>query len=151
MEQSSIPPTTVLIDPQSTALNVMEASVVGFLVSPYSFSATYFGTELGYFIDKIDNVASDTTTNCFWIYYIISATAGGGVVSYSPNVGVSNFLIPATGTRMVWRYQFIPPGNHTTPESNTASNSSTPDALPSNSTASNSSVPEIDPTQFVVR
>ena len=123
-----------MVDPQSTALNVMEAAVAGFDPT-YRFSATYFGAELGYFIDKIAGVKSGMVPNCFWIYYATAKTVTGEEVSYPPNFGVSNFLIPANDVGIVWNYEYyVYNGSHSV-----------------NSTSTNSTAPDVDPPMFVVR
>ena len=133
--QSPPPPTTVMVDPQSTALNVMEAAVVGFDPT-YRFSATYFGEEVGYFIDRIGNATVNMDRDCFWVYYVISTTVGGGETLYPPSGGISNFFIPANGTRIAWTLLAIDQESHN---------------VSVNSTSSNSTTPNVDPPLFVVR
>ena len=53
----------------------------------YRFSATYFGSELGYFIDKLNGTAS--AGSCFWK---VCVKAADGTVQVA-NVGVSSLII----------------------------------------------------------
>lgn len=84
---------------RSTALTVMETVVDNF-GRPYRFSATYFGGELGYFIDSINGTASDPESNCFWFIFI---RAPNGTEFLSP-LGVSNFRIPGKDYGIIWRF-----------------------------------------------
>ena len=77
----------------------MESAVDEF-GSDYRFSATYFGNELGYFIDTINGTSSDAASNCFWFIFI-KPPNGDEVLS---PLGVSNFRIRRSGFAMVWRY-----------------------------------------------
>ena len=67
------------------AMTIMERAVD--VDRAYRFSATYFGSELGYFIDKINGTASAGT--CYWKVCI---KAIDGTVQVA-NVGVSNLQI----------------------------------------------------------
>ena len=88
----------------STALDVMEEAVTDF-GRDYRFSATYFGEELGYFIDQINGTASDVESSCFWFFFTVDRN---GMEVLSP-VGVSNFRIPKNGKSVIWRFmQFVP-------------------------------------------
>ena len=53
----------------------------------YRFSATYYGKDLGYSIDKLNGTAA--SGSCYWAVYI---EAADGSVKYS-NVGVSSLTI----------------------------------------------------------
>lgn len=94
-------PDTVVVSVRrgNTALNVMEQAVTDF-GTPYRFSATYFGDELGYFIDSISSTESRSADNCFWFYFIRDPT---GNEFLSP-VGVSNFCVPSNGFSIIWRF-----------------------------------------------
>ena len=103
------PPVTVEIPVGSVALRVMELAVDQ--DRSYRFSATYFGTQLGYFIDTINGTSSDDP--CYWFFY------------YQPprmdpvfsNLGVSSFVIPDNGGRVIFRYEMSRPfpGHSPTP------------------------------------
>lgn len=96
-------PITVTIPTNGTALNVMQESTnVG---RQYRFSATYFGTTLGYFIDSINGTSSNLTANCFWFFYVLEP---GSVSPVLASVGVSNFYIPRSGYSIFMRYEKSP-------------------------------------------
>lgn len=84
----------------TTALNVMEQAVTD-NGEDYRFSATYYGEELGYFIDTINGTSSDVDNACFWFFYTISFA---GEETLSP-VGVSNANIKEDESAVVWRFQ----------------------------------------------
>ena len=82
------------------ALNVMEEAVTMF-GSAYRFSATYFGGDLGYFIDTINGTSSDVESSCFWFIYILDQD-GNEILS---PVGVSNLVISKRQRNIIWRYE----------------------------------------------
>ena len=81
----------------STVLTVMEQAVTDFGRS-YRFSATYFGGDLGYFIDTINGTTSDSP--CFWFLYTSTPTSGEAL---SP-VGVSTATVKK-GSAVTWRFE----------------------------------------------
>ena len=100
---SSIPPTpvTVTIPVGGVAQRVMELAVDQ--DRSYRFSATYFGTQLGYFIDTINGTTSNNP--CFWFFYYQPP----GMNPVLANLGVSNFVIPDNGGRVIFRYETYRP------------------------------------------
>ena len=93
------PSVWVKVKRKSTALDVMEQAVDQF-GAPYRFSATYFGTPLGYFIDSINGTASNLEDSCFWFFFVGTPD---GKEFLSP-VGVSNFRVPGKGYSIIWRF-----------------------------------------------
>ena len=98
MENNPLDPITVTIPANGTALKVLEASVN--VDRAYRFTATYFGTTLGYLIDAINGTSSNMS--CFWFFYIQTPGSPNPVLS---NLGVSNFEIPTTGYSVFMRYE----------------------------------------------
>ena len=64
----------------------------------YRFSATYYGNELGYFIDKLNGTAS--SDSCYWAVYV--EAADGSIES--SNDGVSSLTIQNKES-LLMRYQ----------------------------------------------
>ena len=95
------PPVSVEIPVGSVAQRVMELAVDQ--DRSYRFSATYFGTQLGYFIDTINGTTSNNP--CFWFFYYQPP----GMNPVLANLGVSNFVIPDNGGRMIFRYEVSRP------------------------------------------
>ena len=110
---------TVAAPVGSVALRVMELAVDQ--DQSYRFSATYFGTQLGYFIDTIDGVTSDDP--CYWFFYYQPP----GMSPVFSNLGVSNFVIPDNGGTVIFRYETFDPS---TESSNTSSLTLTPTPTP---------------------
>ena len=81
----------------STVQTVIEQAVTDF-GRFYRFSATYFGGDLGYFIDTINGTTSDNP--CFWFLYTSTPTSGEAL---SP-VGVSTATVEK-GSAVTWRYE----------------------------------------------
>ena len=97
---SKIPSVNVIIPSNGSALNVMEASVD---ISPaYRFTATYFGSTLGYFITTINGTPSSQT--CYWFFYYKEP---GSLHPIFSNVGVSNYHIPTNGYTIIMRYESL--------------------------------------------
>ncbi len=93
------PDVTVSIFQGGNALDVMEQA--GNIGPDYRFSATYFESDLGFLIDTLNsNENNETGNNCNWIYFIMNPE--GSIVLGS--VGVSNYIIPADGYTIIWRY-----------------------------------------------
>ena len=92
------PDAAVSIVQGGTALDVMEQA--GNMGSDYRFSATYFGSGLGFFIDTLNGVSNNQTNACNWLFFIM--TPDGAVEQAS--VGVSNYIVPADDSTVVWRY-----------------------------------------------
>ena len=63
----------------------------------YRFTAEYYNNELGYFVEKIDDVGK-SKDGCYWSLYV--GTRYG--VSLSP-VGITNW-IPFPNSKIIWRY-----------------------------------------------
>ena len=82
----------------STVLTVMEQAVTNFGRS-YRFSATYFGGDLGYFIDTINGTTSDSP--CFWFLYTSTPTSCDETLS---PVGVSTATVNK-GSSVTWRFE----------------------------------------------
>ena len=95
-------PVTLTIPEGGTAQKVLEASVG--ISSYYRFSATYFGSTLGYFIDTINGTTSDMAASCYWFFYVQEP----GKQPELASVGVSNYIIPTSGYSILMRYQEIP-------------------------------------------
>ena len=68
----------------------------------YRFTVSYFNNELGYFVDAINGTSGNTTTNCFWLFYIRLPSG----TECQPEVGISNYVIPSDGHTVIMRYQF---------------------------------------------
>ena len=98
------PDAAVSIVQGGTALDVMEQA--GNMGSDYRFSATYFGSDLGFFIDTLNGVSSNVDENCFWLYFIMTPN---GIIEIA-DLGVSSYVIPADGYTIIWRY--VHPMNH---------------------------------------
>ena len=92
-------PVTLTIPEGGTAQKVLEASVG--ISSYYRFSATYFGSTLGYFIDTINGTSSDMAASCFWFFYVQEP----GKQPELASVGVSNYVIPTSGYSIFMRYE----------------------------------------------
>ena len=110
---------TVTVPVGSVALRVMELAVDQ--DRSYRFSATYFGTQLGYFIDTIDGVTSDDP--CYWFFYYQPP----GMSPVFSNLGVSSFVIPDNGGTVIFRYETFDPSAES---SNTSSPTPTPTPVP---------------------
>ena len=95
------PPVSVEIPVGSVAQRVMELAVDQ--DRSYRFSATYFGTQLGYFIDTINGTTSNNP--CFWFFYYQPP----GMNPVLANLGVSNFVIPDNEGRVIFRYEMSRP------------------------------------------
>ena len=94
-----------------TAQNVLEASVD--VNREYQFTATYFGSTLGYFIDAINGTSSNNP--CYWFFYFQAPGQPGPVLS---NLGVSNFFIPTSGYSIFMRYEKFNAEHHSSPPAN---------------------------------
>ena len=82
------------------AQHVMEKAVTVY-GKAYQFTATYFGSSLGYFIDKINGTGSLPAKSCFWLFYF---RRPDGMEIPSP-VGVTNYIIPGNGYTIVLRFE----------------------------------------------
>ena len=98
---------TVTVPIKSRALIVMQEAAS--MNSDLRFSATYFGSELGYFIEKLNGTNSDLGKSCFWFIYIRDPK---GNEFLSP-LGVSNYVLRGNGYSIVWRFQQYIPENST--------------------------------------
>ena len=96
---TATPPDAVngAVNANSSVLRLMERAAD--LSTAYRFTATYFGSTLGYFIDTINGTQSNNP--CFWFIYIRLST---GEEFLSP-LGVSNYIISASGHSIIWRYE----------------------------------------------
>lgn len=95
-------PAMVSIPTGSNVLAVMQRAVDNF-GRDYRFSATYFGSELGFFIDTLSGTSSNVEDNCFWIYYIDPPNGD----EFKANLGVSNYIVPADGYTITWRFMQV--------------------------------------------
>ena len=96
---SPLGPATLTIPSNATAQAVLEASVG--ISSYYRFSATYFGSTLGYFIDTINGTSSDMAASCFWFFYVQEP----GKQPELASVGVSSYIIPTSGYSIFMRFE----------------------------------------------
>ena len=94
------PQVDVKIPIQGSAQQVLEKSVD--YGREYRFTATFFNHKLGYFVDAINGTSGNVKTNCFWLFYIRLPKKPK---EFLPNVGVSNYVIPADGFTVIMRYQ----------------------------------------------
>lgn len=94
-----VPPTAVVVNVGvgSPALAVLEGA--SNISRDYRFTATYFNTTLGYFIDTINGTTSECP--CFWFFYVQEP---GGQPELA-DVGVSNYIIPGSGYSVMFRYE----------------------------------------------
>ena len=92
------PDAAVSIVQGGTALDVMEQA--GNTGREYRFSATYFGSNLGFSIDTLNGVSNNQTNTCNWLFFIM--TPDGAVEQAS--VDVSNYIVPADDYAVIWRY-----------------------------------------------
>ena len=83
-----------------SAQRVLEESVE--FGRDYRFTASFFNNEFGYFVDEINGTSGSTTTNCFWLFYVRLPNG----TEVQPNVGISNYVIPADGHSVIMRYEF---------------------------------------------
>ena len=95
------PPVTVPIDKGSPALAVLQGAVD--INKDYKFTATYYGTAMGYDIDTIYGV--EDKAPYYWMFYIQKP---GCEPELAP-VGVSNYIIPDPGYSVIFRYEIPPP------------------------------------------
>ena len=102
---------SVTIPANGTAQNVLEASVG--VSREYQFTATYFGSTLGYFIDTINGTSSNNP--CFWFFYFQAPGQPGPVLS---NLGVSNFIIPTSGYSIFMQYEKFNAEHDSSPPAN---------------------------------
>ena len=91
-------PISVTIPANGAALRVIEASVD--VSRDYRFTATYFGSTLGFFIDSINGTSSSNP--CFWFFYVQTPESPNPVLS---NLGVSNYNIPESGYVIFMRFE----------------------------------------------
>lgn len=97
------PSVPVLIPAGASAYNVMENAVSDYGAS-YKFTATYYGSALGYLIDAINDVPVAVTqlppSVCYWEFYV--KYPNGTEVSSA--VGVSSFTFNSSGYGITMRY-----------------------------------------------
>ena len=97
-------PVTIAVPSGSMVLDVMQQAVGidGQTPSAFKFSATYFGPQLGFFIDTIGGTSSINTgsSGCYWqlLYRYLNNPLT------SSNVGASHFSICCNGYSIVWQY-----------------------------------------------
>ena len=103
----AIPSIDVTIPCGGTALQVMEAATDypdPAVARMYRFTATYFGSVLGYFINAInmvpDTIEQPTNGSCYWLFLV--ETPDGKTLSSI--VGVSSFTFDSDGYGMIMRY-----------------------------------------------
>ena len=108
---NALDPITVTILANGTAQNVLEASVD--VNRAYRFTATYFGSTLGYSIGTINGTSSNNP--CFWFFYFQAPGQPGPVFS---NLGVSNFIIPTSGYSIFMRYEKFNAEDDSSPPAN---------------------------------
>ena len=92
----------VTIRANSPAQYVMQNAADQF-GSSYRFSATYFGSELGYFINTLNGVSSEN--NCFWIYFIGLPDGSESKAT----LGISSYRVPADDYSIIWRFMQTEP------------------------------------------
>ena len=90
-------PVVVTVATGSPALDVMEKAVD--LNKDYRFTATYYGTTLGFEIDTIYGIESKDPY--YWFFYIQKP---GCQPELAPT-GVSNYNIPGADYSVIFRYQ----------------------------------------------
>ena len=88
---------TVTIPVGSVAQRVMELAVDQ--NTSYKFSATYYGTKLGYLIDTINGISSGKPLS--WSFYYKSP----GKHPVKASEGVTHFIIPEDGGTVIFRYE----------------------------------------------
>ena len=99
-------PVTVTANAYSSVLTIMErATDIG---PDYRFTAAYFGSTLGYSIRTLNGTSS--IDPCYWFIYIRLPT---GEEFQSP-LGASNYIIPASGYSIIWRFETFNPDNTNT-------------------------------------
>ena len=91
---------TLTIPESGTAQKVLETSVG--ISSYYRFSATYFGSTLGYFNDTINGTSSDMAASCYWFFYVQEP---GSEQPELASVGISSNIIPTSGYSIVMHYE----------------------------------------------
>lgn len=83
-----------------TAQTIMENAVTKF-GSNYRFTATYFGSAIGYKTIELNGVANNK--GCIWKFY---TRRHDGVTILSP-VGITNFHIIHNGLTIIQRYESV--------------------------------------------
>ena len=78
--------------------DVMEKAVTQYGPA-YRFSTTYFGADLGYFIDKINGTESNSP--CYWLFYFKGPYDEKATLSPA---GVTNFFIPGDNYAIIFCY-----------------------------------------------
>ena len=103
----AIPSINVTIPCGGAALRVMETATDypdSNVARMYRFTATYFGSTLGYFINAInmipDPINPPASESCFWLFLI--ETPDGEILR--SNFGVSSFTFNGDGYGMIMRY-----------------------------------------------
>lgn len=98
---STVPPRPVTLNTTAggVAQEVLERAVE--LGRSYRFAATYFGSELGYFVDAINGTRSNNP--CFWFFLIQEPGSTGDLIT-AP-LGISNYVIPGEGYSIVFQYK----------------------------------------------
>ena len=113
-----IPSINVSIPCGGTAQQVME-NAVNYpdpdVARMYRFTATYFGSSLGYLVNAINSIPSTLTNesdSCFWLFLV--QTPNGTLLS--SNVGISSYTFNSDGYGMIMRYTALTEmiGNGTT-------------------------------------
>ena len=89
---------TTKVPAGSVALIVMQEAAND--DSQLRFTATYFGSDLGYYIDAINGTSTDSENRCYWLIYV---RYPNGTEFLSP-LGVSSYVLPGTGYSLIWRY-----------------------------------------------
>lgn len=68
--------------------------------SKYKFTATYYGSSLGFFIDAIGGVPAAPNSEFYWAFYY---SIGNGKPIKSDK-GVSDFIIPSSNYTIIMKY-----------------------------------------------
>ena len=100
-EKRSAPSAMKLRVPRgSSALYVMEKAAHEDV--NYRFTTTYFGSQLGYYVDEINKVPRTDDYSCSWYFYVVPQK---GLKPRRPQSGVSNYLISNNKTKIILRYE----------------------------------------------
>ena len=84
----------------SSALYVMEKAAHENV--EYKFTTTYFGSELGFYVDGINQVQRTDDYSCSWYFYAVPQK---GLKPRRVESGASNYLISNNKTKIIWRYE----------------------------------------------
>ena len=98
--------TAMTLPMHSTALDVMKAAVDHDSQS-YKFVATYYGSNLGFFINAIGNTPTAPTAPTDKFYWAFYYSIGDGKLPIYSDKGVSNFIIPSSGYTIIMKYEQI--------------------------------------------